>query len=188
MRNATSRQTTFTIQDDERPAAKIAFGSNASGEVAYTDTVDEDDGTINVPITITDLPESLTQFTVEVLDTGDGDEPRRLPRARQRDGDLPRPTDATSTQNLRIQLTNNALVEYPETVELRIVAADTTANDLGDHYDRHAQSKLATVTIDDDDAEAAEIAFGNERRPRWRNTPAPCARTSGACRTASPSR
>ena len=61
---------------------------------------------------------------------------------------------------MRIQLQNNALVEHPETVQLRIVAADTTPNDLGDHYDRHAQSRLATLTINDDDAAAATIAIG----------------------------
>ena len=168
-RHATSRQTTLTIEDDERPAAKIAFGTNASSTTAYAPpaAVDEDDGTINVPITITDLPESLTQFTVEVLAT----ETRPATEYSAQDpGDYRvldnktvtfRPTDATNTQNVRIQLQDNALVEHSETVELRIVAADTTANDLGDHYDRDAQGQLATVTIDDDDAEAAEVAFGN---------------------------
>ena len=168
-RHATSRQTTFTIQDDERPAAKIAFGTNASSTSSYTPTaVDENDGTINVPITITDLPESNTHFTVEVLAASTATEWTNA----QNPGDYQvlgnktvtfRPTDSGKTQNVRIQLQNNALVEHPETVQLRIVAARASTHmdfDLGDHYARNAQSRLATLTINDDDAAAAKIALG----------------------------
>ncbi len=163
--NGTSNEATVTINDDERPDAKIAFhASNAASTAKYTATVDEDDGTISVPITITDLPESNTQFTVEVLAASTATEWTNA----QNPGDYRvlnnkavafGPT-SQKTQNVRIQLQNNALVEHPETVQLRIVAADTTPNDLGDHYDRHAQSRLATLTIDDDDAAAATIAIG----------------------------
>ena len=163
-----STEATVTISDDERPAAKIAFGSNAAGTSTYTPAaVDEDDGTINVPITITDRPESTTHFTVEVLAASTATEWTNA----QNPGDyrvlntskrvtFGPSTSINKTQNVRIQLQNNALVEHPETVQLRIVAADMTPNDLGDHYDRHAQSKLATLTINDDDAAAAKIAIG----------------------------
>ncbi len=159
-----SSEATLTILDEEQPG-KIAFGTNASGTSAYTAAVDEDDGTISVPVTITDLPESSTQFTVEVLAASTATEWTNA----QNPGDYRvlnnkavtfRPTDTGKTQNVRIQLQDNALVEHPETVRLRIVAADTTPNDLGDHYDRHAQSRLATLTINDDDAAAAQIAIG----------------------------
>ncbi len=162
-----STEATVTILDDERDDAKIAFGANASGTSSYTATVDEDvtGGVLNVPVTINHLPESNTQFTVEVLAASTATEWTNA----QNPGDYRvlnnkavtfRPTDTGKTQNVQIRLTNNALVEHPETVQLRIVAADTTPNDLGDHYDRNAQSRLATLTINDDDAAAATIAIG----------------------------
>ena len=167
-RDATSRQTTFTINDDERPGAKIAFGADAAGIAAYTADVDEDDGTVNVPLTLTDLPESSTTFTVEVLETAT--RPATEYTNAQAPGDYRvlgskqvtfAPTDADNTENVRVALQNNDLVEYPETVELRIVAEDDQVDDLGDHYARNAQSRLATLTVADDDAAAATIAVGS---------------------------
>ncbi|MCY4495574.1 MAG: hypothetical protein OXB92_17150, partial [Acidimicrobiaceae bacterium] len=64
------------------------------------------------------------------------------------------------TRNVRVQLNNNALVEFAETVELRIVAADSPVDDLGDYYRRHADGSRATLTVADDDAAAAKIAIG----------------------------
>ena len=166
-RNITSRQTTFTINDDERPGAKVAFhASNASITSKHTANVNETDGTIDVPVTITDLPESPTNFTVEVLAASTATEYagtasvhedfRVLANKQVSFGDT-----GTTTKNIRVQLNNNALVEHPETVELRIVAADSMSAGLNKHYARHAQGALATLTVADDDAANAKIAFGS---------------------------
>ncbi len=161
-----SSEATMTILDEERPG-KIAFGTNASGTSAYTADVDEDDGIVSVPVTITNLPESNTTFTVEVLETAS--RPATEYTSSSNPGDYRvlgnkqvtfGPTDADTTENVRVRLNNNSLVEHPETIQLRIVAADTTPDDLGDHYVRHASSRLATLTVADDDAAAAKIALG----------------------------
>ncbi|MCY4368042.1 MAG: hypothetical protein OXF41_01200 [bacterium] len=167
-RHSAGRTATVTIDDDERPDAKIAFGTDAEGAAALAVSADEDvtGGIVDVALTINHLPESNTVFTVEVLETATRPATEYVNSANRGDYQVLGnksvtfgPTGAKS-KNVRVRLTNNALVEHPETVQLRIVAADATANDLGDHYGRNAQSRLATITINDDDADAAKIAFG----------------------------
>ena len=165
-----STEATATIKDDERGSAKIAFGTSASSTTKYTADVDEDDGTVNVPVTITDLPETSTTFRVEVLETAT--RPATQYTSSSNPGDYRvlgskrvtfGPTGAKS-RNVQVRLNNNSLVEHPETVQLRIVAARASTHmdfDLGDHYARNAQSRLATLTVADDDAAAAKIAVGN---------------------------
>ncbi|MCY4424424.1 MAG: hypothetical protein OXC06_15285, partial [Acidimicrobiaceae bacterium] len=168
-RNAQSRQATLNVDDvGDQVAAKIAFhASNASSTTAYTASVDEDDGTVDVPVTVSLLPESSTTFTVEVLETAT--RPATEYTNAQNPGDyrvlgnkqVSFASSGAKTRNVRVQLNDNALVEHPETVQLRIVAADSPVDDLGDYYDRHASSRSATLTVADDDAAAARIAIGS---------------------------
>ncbi|MCY4435485.1 MAG: hypothetical protein OXE45_17650, partial [bacterium] len=165
-RHASGRMATVTITDDDQRAAKIAFGASASSTAAYTASVDEDDGTVDVPVTVSHLPEASTTFTVEVLETATRPATEYTNSANPGDyrvlGNkaVSFSSSGAKSRNVRVQLNNNALVEHPETVQLRIVAADSPVDDLGDYYDRHASSRLATLTVADDDAAAAKIAIG----------------------------
>ncbi len=168
-RDDNSRLATVTIQDDEQRAAKVAFGTNAAGTSEYTASVDEDDGTINVPITITHLPESTADFTVEVLGTGTATESATASGSFARQEDFRvlgnkqvtfSDNSGTTTKNIQVRLNNNTLVEHQEKIELRIVAAVSTSTSLERHYDRDANGALATLTVADDDAAEATIAIG----------------------------
>ena len=148
--------TTVTITDNDRAAAKIAFGSNAAGKSKYTASVDEDvtGGTLDVPVTVSHLPGSSTTFAIEVLATGTATEGAdyRIDTKSVTFG----PTDSSMTKNLSVAITNDTDSEFDETIELRIAAADRPRDDLGDHYARDANGSLATLTItNDDDVPAA---------------------------------
>ena len=154
--NGTSNEATITITDDERPDAKIAFhASNASSTSKYTANVNETGGTINVPVTITDLPGSQTSFTVEVLSPtatatmplatesatamgsfSTNDDYRVLGNKTVTFGNT-----GSKTKNIQVSLHNNALVEFPETINLRIVAADSMSAGLNKHYARRRQRR-----------------------------------------------
>ena len=142
---------TVTIQDDERAGAKIAFGSNASGENAYAATVFENvsGGSLNVPVTVSHLPGASTTFDVEVVTGGSAVEGTDYSIATKsvQFG----PSDTGKSKNLAIAITDDTDVEGDETIRLRIAAADDPGDDLGDHYARHASSSTATVTIDSED-------------------------------------
>ena len=141
---------TFTIEDDEARSAKIAFGTNAASTSAHAVSVDEDvsAGTLSVPITVNHLPAASTTFEVEVLG---GSATENTDYAIATKSVTFGPDDTSKTQNLEITITDDDDTEIDETIRLRIVAADATPDDLGDHYDRHASGSAATVTIDDDD-------------------------------------
>ena len=143
--------TTVTITDDDRAAAKIAFGSDAAGTSKYAASVDEDvtGGTLDVPVTVSHLPGSSTTFDIEVLATGTatGGADYRIDTKSVTFG----PTDNSKTKNLSVAITNDSALEPNETIELRIAAADQTADDLGDHYARDANGSRATLTIANDD-------------------------------------
>ena len=141
---------TFTIEDDEARSAKIAFGSDAASTSAYAVAVEEDvsAGTVSVPITVNHLPAASTTFTVEVIGgSATEDTDYTIATKSVTFG----PDDTSKTQNLEISISDDDDTEIDETIRLRIVAADPTPDDLGDHYTRHAASSLATVTIGDDD-------------------------------------
>ena len=166
-RNALSKDATVTITDNE--GAKIAFGSNAAGTAKYTMSHNEPDGA-TVPVTIDHVPQTSTTFEIEVIKTGAeaGTATEYVDAANPGDFRIATksvtfgPGDTSSmTKNVAITFTNDALVENDQTIELRIKAADTTANDLGDFYTRHANGSKAAVTIVDDDARVAKAAFGN---------------------------
>ena len=136
---------TLTITDDDAEAAKIAFGSDAAATMKYTASVAEDGGTLNVPVTVSHLPSSSTTFAVEVLDTGTAAEGTDYSIAMKTV--TFGPTDTNRTKNLSIAITDDSVMEPGETIELKIAAADQTANDLGDHYARDENGALATMTI-----------------------------------------
>ena len=145
---------TITITDDDRADAKIAFGSSAASTAEHTVSVDENvtAGTLNVPVTVSHLPGANATFTVEVVaegtTAGSGD------YSLSTDTVTFGPTDSSKTKNAVITLTDDDAVEEDETIKLRIVPADNPANDLGDHYARHANGGTATVTINSEDQEA----------------------------------
>ena len=165
---------TFTITDDDAAAAKIAFhASDAASPTALTARELEDvtAGTYDVPVTVSHLPQTNTTFTINVLATG-------TDRATKgTDYTIPTsvsfgPSDTSKTKNVTITLTDDRLVENSETISLQIAAADATPNDLGDHYTRHTNGSKATITILDDDAPNAYIAFhANNARATMTLTP-----------------
>ena len=148
---------TVTIRDNEAPRAKIAFGSDARSKLKHTASVTENvsGGTLNVPVTVSHLPQSATTFVIEVLNTSTatgGIDYRIGTSSVTFDS-----TDNTKTKNLSVTITNDSDSETSETIELRIAAADETVDDLGDHYSRNENSSLATLTIADDDVPAAPV-------------------------------
>ena len=149
--------TKVTIIDDDRVAAKIAFGADPAGTLKYTASVDEDvtGGTLDVPVTVSHLPGSSTTFDIEVLATGTAIEGAdyRIDTKSVTFG----PTDKSKTKNLSVAITNDPAVEPAETIELRIAAADRPKDDLGDHYARDENGSRATLTIANDDAKGLTL-------------------------------
>ena len=147
--------TTVTIDDDDAAAARIAFGSSAASTAEHTASVDETvtGGTLDVPVTISHLPDVETTFTVEVVPDGTtaGSGDYSLSTATVTFG----PTDSSKTKNAVITLTDDDAVEEAETINLKIAdadsPADSPADDVGDHYTRHANGGTATVTINSED-------------------------------------
>ena len=149
-------EATVTIQDDERPKAKIAFGSSAGSMIGLIRDVEEDltGGKLTVPITISALPESAVTFTVAVAGTATEDTDYSIASKSFEFTD-----SGALTQNLEITLTDDKLVEADQTIELSIEAADDPVNDLGDHYARDSLGSRAIVTIGDDEQDDAKIAI-----------------------------
>ena len=167
-RHAQGRLAAVTIEDDETDAGpKIAFGSNAAGTTVYTRSHNEP-AQATVAVTLSALPEVPTVFEVQV--TGG--------TATECDPDASTPvagdycittktvtfaadsTDTALSKSVSIAFENDLLVEEDQTIRLSIAAADATPDDLGDLYGRHTAASTATVTILDDEARAAKIAFG----------------------------
>ena len=149
---------TITIISKDRETASIAVGNDAASTAKYAATVSEavTGGTLNVPVTVSHLPGASTAFAVEVLSGGTAGEGSDFSIAAKSVTFGPA---TAKTQNVAITLTNDSEYETDETIELRIVAADATADDLGDYYARDAAGATATVTITSDDS---RIAFGND--------------------------
>ena len=149
---------TVTIQDDDRDAAKIALGNDAASTAKYAATVAEavSGGTLNVPVTVSHLPGASTTFAVEVLSGSTAGEGSDFSIAAK--SVTFGPTTA-KTQNVAITLTDDGDYETDETIELRIVAADNPANDLGDHYARVAAGATAAVTLTSEDPALAPKTY-----------------------------
>ena len=146
---------TITIEDDDRADARIAFGNNAASTTKYSATVAEavTGGTLNVPVTVSHLPGAPTTFEVELLSGGTATEDSDFSIAAK--SVTFGPTDSSKTKNVAITLIDDADYENNETIELRIVAADSAVDDLGDHYDRDASGATATITVTSADARSA---------------------------------
>ena len=171
-RHSLSRDAQAKIVDDDRGAAKIAFGSSAGATTKLTPSVDEEvaAGTLSVPVTISHLPEEDTTFTVRVLTTGTATEYANSATPGRddfhiADKELDFTKSSSPTQNIAITVNNDDVVENDQTVQLQIVAVAASPGtegaygDLGDYYDRHASGSLATVTIADDDRDTAKVAL-----------------------------
>ncbi|MCY4393973.1 MAG: hypothetical protein OXC10_02430, partial [Rhodospirillaceae bacterium] len=139
---------TVTIVDDDAAKARIAFGGSAAATSAYTASVAENGGTLEVPVTVSHLPGSSTTFEVEVLATGTAGEGADYRIATKSVTFGP---DTSKTQNLTVTILNDADREPAETIVLRIAPADETVDDLGDYYARHASGSRATLTVTNDD-------------------------------------
>ena len=155
---------TVKITDGDADAAKVAFGSSASGTAKHAVSVAEDvsAGTVNVPVTVSHLPGASTTFAVEVLGTGTATEYASA----QAPGDFRIETKSVTfgptgskTKNVVVTVTNDGTLEPDETIELKIAAADETVDDLGDHYARDENGALATVTITNDEHPPAPTAL-----------------------------
>ena len=151
----TATGTTVTITDDDAAAAKIAFGNAADSTTAYEVSVAENvaGATLNVPVTVSHLPGAPTTFNVEVVsgntateDTGSGGDFSIATKSVAFG-----PTDASLTKNLAITIIDDSVADYVKTFGLRVTPADSTPDDLGDYYERHAAGATAAVTITDDD-------------------------------------
>ena len=153
----TPSSATITITDDDAAAAKIAFGTNSAATTAYSANVDENAGTLNVPITVSHLPSESTTFVVSVLTDGTATEGASNDFTIATQSVTFTPTDVGDdgnpllTQNLVITIEDDTLDDDAETIQLRIDPADSTVNDLGDHYTRDNTGATATITIVDDD-------------------------------------
>ena len=144
---------------NENDAGRIAFGTtwpqfDVTTISNHTAAVDEDAGTVNVPVSVNVLPETSTTFDIEVVASGttateyvDSTNP----------GDFRIGTksvtftssDASTTQNLVVIINDDTQGESAETIELRLAATGS-----GDHHSKYTRldpGRLATLTIQDDD-------------------------------------
>ena len=170
---------TITITDDEQTGAKIAFGNSAAATAAHTDSAAENKtspATVSVPVTISALPQTSTTFTITASGTATKGTDYTIPASVTFAQNA---QDTATTKNVVITLSNDALVEFDETVELQIAAADVTPDDLGDLYVRHASGSKATVTITDDEAAGAKVAFGSSAAATAEYKPAATAENVG---------
>ncbi len=162
-RDAAGATAAVTIIDDDVPAgARIAFGRDAQATGAYVASVAERDGEVllRVPVTVSHLPPVAATFAVEVV--AEKSTAQHL-RDYVHDAAVTfGPADRSPTKHVEVVIRGDELVEQPETIALRIAAADATPDDVGDRYARDVAGATATVTITDDDAAAAWIAFGND--------------------------
>ncbi len=136
------------ITDNDAANAKIAFGSDAAATSELAVSAAEGAGSVNVPVTVSHLPQVTTTFAVEVVSTGT--------TAGSSDYSISASSvtfDSTSskTQNLVVSLTDNDTIGVDVTLKLRLAAAAVPKEVFGDNYARDASGSLATLTIEDDD-------------------------------------
>ncbi|MCY4495635.1 MAG: hypothetical protein OXB92_17465, partial [Acidimicrobiaceae bacterium] len=163
-----SSEASVTIAASDRSGARVAFGTDAASTAVYSGSVDENDFTVtlNVPVTVNRLPGESTTFGVEVLDVGSRAASEYVDAENEGDFRVVTksvtfgPSSAT-TQNVVVSVTGDNTVEWPETISLRLVAADDPRDDLGDWFVRHSLSRTATVTINDDEVDNARIRAGH---------------------------
>ena len=135
----------------QRPSGKIAFGSDATATAKQTIEVAENvaAGTVDVPVTVDYLPGESVTFAVEVVSTGttatEGTDFSIGTKS------VTFGTSGSKTQNVTVTITNDVAVETDETIELKLSDGPGNAG-TNDAYLRHAQGRLATVTIKSEDA------------------------------------
>ena len=163
-----SSEASVTIAASDRSGARIAFGTDAAATAAYAGSVGEKDFSVsvNVPVTVNRLPNVDTVFGVEVLDVGSRAASEYVSSSAP--GDFRVATKSVTfgpssalTQNVVVSVTGDNTVEWPETISLRLVAADDPRDDLGDWFVRHSLSRTATVTINDEEVDDARIRAGH---------------------------
>ena len=154
---ATGGDATVKITDAaDRTAAKVGFGNSATSTAAYTASIGESGGTLNVPVTINHSPGASITFDVDVTSGGTATKGTDFSAAASVTFG---PSDA-KTKNVAITITNDDFDEDNETIALSIAAAAATPDDLGDHYTRHATGSTATLTITDDDTAGVTVTGG----------------------------
>ena len=155
--------TLVNIWQHER--AYIAFGNSASvitsvgnapaRTTAYTVTVAENTGggTVNIPVTVAQLPVEEATVNIEVISTGttateyvDAANPGDFRIATKSVTFGP---STAKTQNLAVSLTDDGATESNETIGLRIEAAPSSKSDPKDYYQRHSAGSTATITLTD---------------------------------------
>ena len=135
----------------QRPSGKIAFGSDAAATAKQTIEVAENvaAGTVDVPVTVDWLPGESVTFAVEVVSTGttatEGTDFSIATKS------VTFGTTGSKTQNVTVTITDDVAVETDETIELKLSDGPGNAG-TNDAYLRHAQGRLATVTIKSEDA------------------------------------
>ncbi len=130
--------------------AWIAMGSNAAAMAKHTRAVAENvtGDTLKVPVTVDALPYQSTTFAIEVLSGSTATENTDFGIATKSVTFGP---TTSKTQNLTVSITDDAEVEANERIELRLADGPGTLS-VNDAYRRHAQGRLATITIQSEDA------------------------------------
>ena len=148
-RHSEGSKAILPIQDYESDIAKIAFGGDAASVKKHTASVDENgQGSLEVPVTVSHLPSTSTDFAIEVLGTSSATESSDfLLGSTVTFG----PDDTNKTKNVIVVIANDTDLEPDETIELRIVPADIEVDDLGDYYKRNKDGATAKITIKNDD-------------------------------------
>ncbi|MGR3984427.1 MAG: fibronectin type III domain-containing protein, partial [Gammaproteobacteria bacterium] len=144
---------TITIIDDDRDDATIAFGADAAATVAYSATAAEADGTFNVPVSISHAPDAATTFFIDNVSIAGGateGESSDYTIAAKHVVFPAKADQAARTQTFVITLNADALFESDESILLRLAAADTVVDDLGDYYRRNTAA-TAQLTLSDSD-------------------------------------
>ena len=130
--------------------AHIAMGAGAAATAKHTRAVAENvtGDTLKVPVTVDALPYQSTTFAIEVLGGSTATENTDFGIATKSVTFGP---TTSKTQNLTVSITDDAEVEANETIELRLADGPGTLS-VNDAYRRHAQGRLATITIQSEDA------------------------------------
>ena len=147
----------LVIREDprDREGARVAFGEDPSSVVEYRVEVNEESGRVLLPVVSNKVASSGTRFAVEVVSGGTtalegsgGD--FELVVAEVVHDEMVSGTNLT--QNIELRIWDDEEEEGRETVQLRIVAADSVVDDAGDYFERDVLGSLATVVIVDNDA------------------------------------
>ena len=156
-RDAAGATANITIADDEQAKAKISFGS-AIATTRHAATVAELTGTIDVPVTISHLPDADTTVALQVTggSARETDDPDNTTGNPQDFAITTKSVEFTSTgdktQNLTVTIEDDSVEEDDETIDLRVAAADNTVDDLGDYYERQGAGATARLTVTSADA------------------------------------